>query len=350
LHEGTSETHQTDLGRAVRIVRPLTALFLTSLFAAGAALPAPAQEPAPTTEAPTRSVSLLIYVVDIVEISGSDQSVLADVFVRARWHDPEQAGLSEQTRVLGRGDAWRPEVTILNQRSVSQSLPEVIRANPDGSMEYVQRFTGRFSAFMDLRDFPLDQQQVEVWVVAPRLAGPVVELELEPDVQILMNDRLSISDWIVSDPRLGLEAFSATPAAVPISGMKLTVQAQRRVGYYVIQVLIPLTAIVFMAWTVFWIAPTVIPTRVGVVVTTMLTLIAYRFMLGNLVPRLSYLTRLDYFMLGATSLVILVLFTMAGTAYLVSRERMEAVRRIDRAGRWLYPLAFVLLSFSVWLR
>ena len=82
----------------------------------------------------------------------------------------------------------------------------------------------------------------------------------------------------------------------------------------------------------------------------MLTLIAYRFMLGNLVPRLSYLTRLDYFMLGATSLVMLVLLTMAGSAYLVSRERMDAVRQIDRAGRWLYPLAFVLLSFSVWLR
>ena len=116
-----------------------------------------------------------------------------------------------------------------------------------------------------------------------------------------------------------------------------------------IQVLIPLVAIVMMAYAVFWVSPTVVPTRMGVVVTTMLTLIAYRFMLANHVPRLSYLTRLDWFMLGATVLVILTLFTMAGTSYLVSHENEAAVKKIDRAGRVLYPVLFVAYSLFVWL-
>jgi len=73
-------------------------------------------------------------------------------------------------------------------------------------------------------------------------------------------------------------------------------------------------------------------------------------MLATLVPRLSYLTRLDWFMLGATVLVILTLFTMAGTAYLVSREKEAIVKKIDRAGRLLYPTVFIVYSLVIWLR
>jgi hypothetical protein len=35
----------------------------------------------------------------------------------------------------------------------------------------------------------------------------------------------------------------------------------------------------------------------------MLTLIAYRFSIGELVPKVAYLTRLDYFILGSTLMV-----------------------------------------------
>ena len=134
-----------------------------------------------------------------------------------------------------------------------------------------------------------------------------------------------------------------------LSGLTLTIDVEREVRYYIVQMLIPLAAIVLMAWAVYWVDPSVVATRLGVVVTTMLTLIAYRFMVGNLVPRLSYLTRLDYFMFGATALVLLTLFVMAGTSYLSSRGRKEAVARIDKMGRLFYPIVFFVFSAFVWL-
>lgn len=57
---------------------------------------------------------------------------------------------------------------------------------------------------------------------------------------------------------------------------------------------------------------------------------AYRFALANDVPKLSYLTRLDWFLLVATTLVILTLFTMAFSAYPVSIGKEETAKRIDR--------------------
>jgi hypothetical protein len=107
--------------------------------------------------------------------------------------------------------------------------------------------------------------------------------------------------------------------------------------------------IVTMAWTVFWVDPTVVTTRMSVVVTTMLTIIAYRFALASLVPRLPYLTRLDWFMLGSTALILATLLTMAATAHLQARGRLELVETIDRRGRLWFAVTAVIVWTIPWI-
>ena len=297
-----------------------------------------------------REVKIALLLTDLTEVSGAEQSFSADVFMAATWHDPELADESAGLRTLAYDDVWHPTLLIYNRRSVTESRPGEVLVRPDGTVTYAQRFTGEFSSPMSLRDFPRDRQEFFVWLVAPTRVGANVTLVPDESLAVLRSEQLSISDWKVGDARLSMQTLQIAPGAHVNPGVKLSFPATRRVTYYTIQVLIPLMAIVMMAYAVFWIAPTVVPTRVGVVVTTMLTLIAYRFMLANHVPRLSYLTRLDWFMLGATVLVILTLFTMAGTSYLVSREREDIVKKIDHAGRLLYPVVFLGYSLFVWWR
>ena len=45
----------------------------------------------------------------------------------------------------------------------------------------------------------------------------------------------------------------------------------------------------------------------------MLTLIAYRFLLGGVLPPLSYLTRMDHFLLASTFLVLVAIIQVAAT-------------------------------------
>lgn len=295
-----------------------------------------------------REVSVGLMLVDLTEVNGAEQTISADVLMVATWNDPELAGRYAEARSLSYDDVWHPTLLIYNRRLVNESLPREVAVAPDGTVRYLQRFTGTFSMPLDLRNFPLDSQEFYVWLVSPQRVGTPATLVPLADMSTYSVDRLSVSDWNVEPARLDTASFQAAPGAPVNPGVKLSFVAHRKVTYYVIQVLIPLVAIVMMAYAVFWVAPTVIPTRVGVVVTTMLTLIAYRFMLANLVPRLSYLTRFDWFMLGATVLVSLALFAMAGTAYLVSRDKNAIVARVDRIGRWLYPILFVGYSAIVW--
>jgi hypothetical protein len=82
----------------------------------------------------------------------------------------------------------------------------------------------------------------------------------------------------------------------------------------------------------------------------MLTLIAYRFVVGRDVPRVPYTTRMDTFILATTALVFLSLTQVILTSSLVRRDRAALADKIDRVSRVLFPVAFaavVILSLAV---
>ena len=101
-----------------------------------------------------------------------------------------------------------------------------------------------------------------------------------------------------------------------------------------------------MSWGAFYIDPKNAGAQIGVATSSMLTLIAYRFMLGNLVPRLPYMTRLDYFTLGSTVLVFLTLAEVVITTNLALEEKGKIARKVDHWCRLIFPVTFGL--WSVW--
>jgi cadmium resistance protein CadD (predicted permease) len=102
--------------------------------------------------------------------------------------------------------------------------------------------------------------------------------------------------------------------------------------------------IVMMSWLVFWIDPTLSSAQISVAVTSMLTLIAYRFAIGADVPKLPYLTLLDAFILLSSILVFLSLIEVMVTTALALNNRVETARMLDRHSRWVFPLVFLVAS------
>jgi hypothetical protein len=108
--------------------------------------------------------------------------------------------------------------------------------------------------------------------------------------------------------------------------------------------IMPLSLIVLMSWIVFWLDPSRVDAQVGLAATAILTLIAFRFSIENLLPPVSYLTRLDYFLTGCTWLVFLAMLEVVITARLVNDERLAPARRIDRWSRGIFPVLFASLA------
>ena len=108
--------------------------------------------------------------------------------------------------------------------------------------------------------------------------------------------------------------------------------------------------IVFMAYAVFWLDPTLIGTQIGVATSTVFTLIAYNFALSDILPRISYLTRADFFLVGCMFLVFGALGEAVLTGVLAQDEdRLMLARRIDVLARVIYPLCFALILLVAFL-
>jgi hypothetical protein len=113
----------------------------------------------------------------------------------------------------------------------------------------------------------------------------------------------------------------------------MTLETRRLSGYYWIKVIAPLILIVAMSWTVNWIDPKDIGTKISITITAMLTLIAYRFAIGATLPKISYLTRMDIFILFSTILIYTSLVTVVLTAALSGKGKLEIAKRIDQVSR-----------------
>ncbi len=125
---------------------------------------------------------------------------------------------------------------------------------------------------------------------------------------------------------------------------------ERRPDYYIWSVIVPLLFVVAMSWSAFWIDPEHVEAQLAVAATSMLSLVAFRLAVAQLVPPLSYFTCLDVFTIGATTLVFLTLVEVGTTSFLQQQGSHDVAVRLDTHARWVLPLLLVvLLSVAFWL-
>jgi len=326
-------------------------LALLLLFALSVSVPASAADvddllgQRPPGEGPTR-IEVSFYLIDLMKVIDLNEMFEADVFFIASWTDPRLKG--ERVRSVPLSEVWAPNILIFNKRDADADLPKIVTIQPDGTVTYRQRIIGTFASPLDLHRFPLDSQTLHVQLVVYGASTDEVILVESPRFAAVANPDLSIGDWKVGPATMESDEFHAVPGGPPHSRLTVRLDVERLVGYYVVQMLIPLLLIVAMSWMPFWINPEIIPTRVGTSVTTVLTLIAYRFMVGALVPRLPYLTLMDYVLLAATVVVAASLVLVATGSVLV-KTRPQTVGRIDRIGRVAHPLVFISLIAGIFL-
>jgi hypothetical protein len=285
-----------------------------------------------------------LVLLDVSKIDGADQSFTADLFMLLQWRDARLASSAEGTRQAPLSSVWNPRVQIINQRRIWKTFPESVDITPDGTVTYRQRFYGQFASPLDLHDFPLDEHEFSIQLVVPGYAPEEIQIVSNGEgFESFRLPEMTIPDWTVSDFDVQSAAWSIVPEGRQLSGLKGTFNARRHLGFYVGKAFVSVAIIVFMSWVVFWISPEHVGPRLSVAVTSMLTLVAYRFLLGQGLPPVSYLTRLDYFLLGSTILVFIALIQVALTSAMDGEGDRSRGVAINRLSRWVFPTFFLAL-------
>jgi hypothetical protein len=286
---------------------------------------------------------------DLDEIDGAKQNFSANVYVRLRWTDKRLADPGGATRQMPLEEVWNPKVLLANRVGIlPAALPQVVEVKPDGAVQYRQRYTGQLSQPLNLSEFPMDKHTFMIQFISTAYTAD--QLEFVPDVARAGHSivgggiarELSLPDWEMLSHEVLPLAYSPFEG-LQMAGFAFRFEAERYHAYYFWQVLLPLIVVVAMSWAPFWVERSNVGVRLGVATSSILTLIALRFVLAGLLPRLPYMTRMDHFTVGSTLLLFLALIAVVSTAYLSGNQREAQARRIDLWARFAFPAVFLLL-------
>lgn len=291
---------------------------------------------------PSRDVEVKIYLIDIDGIDSVAQNFVTNLTLVLRWRDPSLAHKGPDSISKDLNDIWYPRLQILNQQKLVKTFPETAEVRPDGEVIYRQRLWGSISQPLELREFPFDTQRLEI--LLGNISFGSQKIRLLPSLDSGIAEHLSIPDWTILDWNFVPERLRFDNESSQIPGMVFSVEVKRDGNYFTFKVILPLILIVMMSWLVFWIDASLTGSQISVAVTAMLTIIAYRFALAGMLPRLPFLTTLDFFVIASTIMVFLAMVEVVYTTYLATNDRLERARKIDRKARWLAPLIFLALT------
>jgi Neurotransmitter-gated ion-channel ligand binding domain/Neurotransmitter-gated ion-channel transmembrane region len=329
-------------------------LAISILDAGGAEMPAVIERPG-ADDGPTR-VSIGIWIVDISSIDSAQQSFTAEMALVLRWKDPRLAHTGNGVVRYPLEQVWHPRIAVVNEtNSVSRRFPDLVEVEPDGRVTYRQRYAGAFSQPLRLRSFPFDRQMFRLQFVAVRYKAN--EVQFVPDQDWIDNGlkqaggiatSITLPDWTIESWNTKSLSYALAPG-FEYSGYAFEFTASRNAQHYVWKVILPLVLIVIMSWAVFWITPTDASPQISIAVTSMLTLIAYRFAIDNQLPRLPYTTHLDAFILMSTVLVFFSFIEVLVTTILENQKRNRLALTIDRSCRVIFPVIFLLASMNIFV-
>jgi hypothetical protein len=308
----------------------------------------------PAEEAGPTQVSVGIWIVDISNIDSAQQTFTGDLAIVLHWKDARLAHTGTGVAHYGLDQIWTPRTGIANEtNSVVRKLPESAEVAPDGTVIYRQRYVGSFTQALRLQSFPFDRQTFHIELVAVRYRPD--EVRFVPDEDWVRNGikdgagmapSITLPDWTIEKWETKPLTYALTPG-LQFSSYAFEFTASRNVQHYILKVILPLVLIVMMSWSVFWTEPTNSNTQFSIAVTSMLTLIAYRFAVDTQLPRLPYMTRLDVFFLISTLLVFFSLIEVLVTTILDNNQQLARAKKLDRYCRVIVPVIFVIASIAI---
>jgi len=297
-------------------------------------------------------VEVMIFVVDLTGVEESHQTFTADLFMALKWKDSrlseKSLGYSLAGCTLERDALWHPSVILFNQRDVSKRYEETAEVDAEGYVSYLQRLSGQFNVHLHLQDFPLDEQILPIEFVSRRYSPEEVIFKFNTERSGTV-EKFALAGWKVREGPVSTEPL-ALKHSKERARIDYTLIAKREIGYYVWKVIVPLSLILVMAWLVFWINPQHFGPQVGLSTAAVFTLIAFYFSLNQLLPKVSYLTRLDQLVLGGTIMVFFALIEAVLASRLAQKGQEILARRIDKASRIAYPIIFLILLIVTMFR
>ncbi|GLG98292.1 Glutamate-gated chloride channel [Gryllus bimaculatus] len=234
-------------------------------------------------------VSLRLRVMDILAVNEYDSELLLDLLLHRYWREPRirftgqaQPGRQYPVDSLDRDKFWTPDLYVLGMREFrpmagSMGLDHLVLRH-DQSVEQLLRATLSMRCQFNFRLFPLDSQECKMDFMSPTL--PAEELAMAwwrrgQSVEFYQRRpplRLPMAQYgarLVPCPR----PFTAGHVAGNVSALRVWLVLHRHALSHVLEIYLPTGLFVVISWGSFLVKPEMVPGRMVLLVTNLLSLV-----------------------------------------------------------------------------
>jgi hypothetical protein len=296
-----------------------------------------------------RKAELGVYILDITDIDEPGGKFTLHVLLSTSWQDPERTFAGTRPKIYREEAAteevntgWRPMVEFNRTTAPTDLHHALLRIHPNGRVEYERHLTAQIATEMDLRKLPFDTQALKIELESFQYLASAMELTL-PAENLRIAARISLPQWQPGRLSGEVQPIYRQVYDETYSRATVTLEVKRHTQFYIWQMMVPLGIVLGMAFAVFFLPPKDLSDRMSVIIASLLTVVALSYSLHSGLPKISYLTVIDWFFVMAYAFLGLAMAGMVWISNLYDRDEAKAIR-YDRWLRWAYPGAYLLAS------
>nr|XP_023691892.1 gamma-aminobutyric acid receptor subunit beta-3-like isoform X2 [Paramormyrops kingsleyae] len=214
---------------------------------------------------------------------------------------------------------WVPDTYFLNdKKSFVHGVTvknRMIRLHPDGTVLYGLRITTTAACMMDLRRYPLDEQNCTLEIESYGYTTDDIEFYWKGGEDAVKGvARIELPQFSIVDYRLVSRNVVFSTGAYP--RLSLSFRLKRNIGYFILQTYMPSILITILSWVSFWINYDASAARVALGITTVLTMTTINTYLRETLPKIPYVKAIDLYLMGCFVFVFLALLEYAFVNYI----------------------------------
>jgi len=320
-----------------------------------------------STDGPTM-VTANMYLRNLESVDINNQEFTVDVTFRQKWLDPRLKFESPDNDylTLPKDDlVWRPDTFFVNAKEVEmQEVPNkqvYVRVYSDGSVLYSMRLKLKIHCWMNLREYPFDSQECKIKIASYSQHISKLQYEWKSVTPVQKMPAMSVPNMEVSTHSTSYCNVMTSTGTYSCLSLDLTLT--RHSSYQVLTIYIPYTMVILVSYSVFWLQQTDSLARLGISLSSLLTVSAKSALINLSLPPMSYTRVVDIWTGVCTMFVFLVFTTCVVSNWLGPGDKTKSAggkdirnrwseatgsQKLDYVARLLYPLCFIVFNIFYW--
>ena len=208
--------------------------------------------------------------------------------------------------------------------------------------------TYEFSNNYDLRTFPFDKQKL-IFKIANVNDFDEYAIDYKTYTSRALDKYVkngTLIGWDIKGYEIKNSVFKG-PINENLSGIEVSIEIERKTGYYIYKVIIPILLILLVCWSVVWINPEELESKLTITIVCLLSLIAYNFVIDKELPKLEYLTVLDWIILVSYIYATIPNFLSIFLFKLFKKKDVHNIQKFTYLSKVYGPSSYLLIIFLI---